>query len=95
VVGLYWVQVQPFDGRLLMQNAHRQARVVSAVSRLREEAARAGCGALPVAAVANRLQSQWRRILDEVEWSLVEMPLTRLQRLPSGADELQRLLDSI
>src|SRR5207248_11539485 len=87
VVELYWVQVQPFDGRLLMQNAHRQARIVSAVARLREAAARAGCGALPVAAVARRLDAEWRRLIDEVEWSLIEMPLTRLQRLPSGVDE--------
>ncbi len=87
VIELYWPQVQPFEDQLLMQNAHRQARVVTAVARLREEASRAGLATLPVAAIAPRLPRQWGRLLDEVEWSLVEMPLTRLQRLPSGADE--------
>ena len=87
VVELYWAQVQPFDDQLLLQNAHRQARIVTAVARFRDEAARTGLATLPVAAIAQRLPPRWERLLDEVEWSLVEMPLTRLQRLPSGTDE--------
>ena len=87
VVELYWAQVQPFEDLLLLQNAHRQARIVTAVARFRDEAARTGLATLPVAAIAQRLPPRWERLLDEVEWSLVEMPLTRLQRLPSGTDE--------
>lgn len=87
VVELYWGQVQPFDGQTLLQNAHRQARIVTSVARFRQEAARTGLATLPVEAIGPRLPIPWERLLDEVEWSLVEMPLTRLQRLPSGADE--------
>jgi hypothetical protein len=87
VIELYWPQSLPYEGVELQQNPHRQARILTAVARFRGEAARAGCAALPLQAAARQLDEFWRRLLDEVEWSLVEMPLPRLQRLPSGKDE--------
>ena len=87
VVELYWPQALSYEGVELRQNPHRQARILSAVAGFRAEAARAGLAAAPLMAVARRFDERWRKLLDEVEWSLIEMPLPRLQRLPSGSDE--------
>jgi hypothetical protein len=87
VIELYWPQALPYEGAELRQNPHRQARILTAVARFRTEAARTGLAAAPLLTVAGRLDERWRTLLDEVEWSLVEMPLPRLQRLASGNDE--------
>lgn len=87
IVELYWPQALHYEGAELRQNPHRQARIVNAVAAFRAEAARTGFATAPLMALAGRLAERWASLLDEVEWSLVEMPLPRLQRLPTGNDE--------
>lgn len=83
VIALYWPQTAPFvgigPGKVLAQNRGGQAEIVAAICRFRDQA-----GADPG-------QSLWRtrtvaperyaRLVDLVEWKLIEMPLPKLQRV--------------
>lgn len=76
VVELYWPHTVEFRGRTLKQNSGRQARIVSDIVAFRE--------ALPDPSVplqrARRDDSAgFDRLLRDVEWTLILMPLPRLQ----------------
>lgn len=70
-VELYWRQAAPFrSGDVLMQNTGKQAAILQAVSRLREQA-----GNLATA----RRERPWSRLLERVGNVLITMPLWKLQ----------------
>lgn len=82
VIELYWPHTQPFPDadRVLGQNLPQrdkgdQAEVVRLIGQFRaEDAGRAG-----IYRARLRSRAAWERLLDAVEWKLVEMPLPRLQ----------------
>lgn len=81
VVELYWPQTMPFGtderGHILRQNqgaAGSQAAIVSAVARFRGRS-----GAAALSRVKVERQRDFARLIDTVEWKLIQMPLPRLQ----------------
>lgn len=84
VIELYWHQTLPFDGRILLQNRGGQAELVSLIEKFR-----ARRGADPSASL-HRARSAagavYGRLVDDVEWKLIEMPLPRLQRVGRSLD---------
>ncbi len=90
VIALYWPQAVPaLDlGRdsVLRQNTHGQAEIVGAIAEFRDRLT-----VEPRAALARARASaptEWRRLVDRVEWKLIEMPLPKLQRVGGVRDEL-------
>jgi hypothetical protein len=87
VVALYWPQVRPVpqEGRVrvLRQNTGQPARIVSLVARLRDE----GEKATFLDEVRHARPGAYEETVRDVKWRLVEMPLPRLQRFPSGPDD--------
>lgn len=80
VTRLYWPQVVPFDaagGSVLRQNSGNQAKIVTLVAEARVRLG--GGGSAPIARVRQQEPELYRRLVREVEWKLVEMPLPRLQ----------------
>ena len=88
IVEMYWPHTVPFAGpaepRVLRQNAGGQAEIVSAIVRFRSSHA-------PDPS-APRWQSQlaapaaYGRLVNTVEWKLIEMPLPRLQMMGQALD---------
>ena len=82
VLALYWPQAVPYPGSdeaaVLRQSNTGQAEIVSAVRTFRSKSD------LPAGATrsegARRDPVGFERLVDEIEWKLVEMPLPRLQR---------------
>jgi 5-methylcytosine-specific restriction endonuclease McrA len=83
VIELYWPQTRLFRGeRRLRQNAGREdARITSAIG-----AWRAGHPDVVTPPRPGRAPFDFEALLREVEWTLIEMPLPRLQRV-AGTDE--------
>jgi 5-methylcytosine-specific restriction endonuclease McrA len=82
VIELYWPHSRPFrGGQVLKQNSGRQAGILQRIAELRGETSAVG-GTSPTRA---RLASPdaWSRLICEVEWILVHMPLPKLQRVGS------------
>jgi HNH endonuclease len=83
IVEIYWPHTLPFNAqrppRVLRQNTGGQAEIVSAITRFRERHA-------PDPSVP-RWQSRlgapeaYERLVRDVEWKLIEMPLPRLQMM--------------
>lgn len=84
VSALYWPQTRVFPktGRVLNQNMPQhdkrgQAEIVTKIEQLRI--------AFPAASTVHRarvlIPSEWKTLVDEVEWKLIEMPLPRLQTI--------------
>jgi hypothetical protein len=86
ITRLYWRQVAPFDesGLLLLQNSGGQAEIVSLVAKARQQLG--GGGQAAFARVRQQEPTQYQRLVREVEWKLVEMPLPKLQRFGSAPD---------
>lgn len=86
VIELYWDQASPYPatGGVLRQSQTGQAEIVTLVRRLREGVGRQA----PLTLAEARAQSPElvERLIDEVEWKLIEMPLPRLQRV-QGVDD--------
>lgn len=83
IVEIYWPHTLPFGGRrgprVLRQNAGGQAEIVSAIARFRERYA-------PDPSVPrweSRLAAPeaYERLVRDVEWKLIQMPLPRLQMM--------------
>jgi len=84
IIELYWTHSIPFrGGSILRQNAGGQAHVLTSIARFRERLSSRVGGSLDRARRAE--PKHWERLVRDVEWSLVEMPLPKLQRL--GRDE--------
>ena len=88
VVELYWPHATPYDGKaVLRQGGVRegaQAEIVRAIERFRSRYAREAGDLLNRARV--RQPVAWERLLHEVEWKLIEMPIPRLQVSGGGED---------
>jgi hypothetical protein len=87
VVELYWPQTVPFAGAdrlappnaVLRQNTNGQAEIVSLILRFRRDHAPDAYGPLHRARIT--APTAYHRLIAQVEWKLVEMPLPRLQQL--------------
>ncbi|MBM3978578.1 MAG: hypothetical protein FJ294_13390 [Planctomycetes bacterium] len=88
VVRIYWRQTSPYldTGAALSQNAGAEAKILRLIREFRDAAAP------PLSWFAAQRQASFARLLREVEWVLVEMPLPKLQRF--GSQE-QRFLYEI
>ena len=89
VVELYWPQTRPFRGEVVLrQNSTNQAAVVRLVREFREALG-------PMLASPGQAEilnpDGFRRLLHEVEWKLVQMPLPRLQVI--GREEERFIYD--
>lgn len=84
VTALYWNQVLPFGagGEVLRQNSGGQSEIIQHIRRARE-----GRGAEPLARLRVRAPAEYARLVRAVEWTLVEMPLPKLQRV--GREEVR------
>jgi HNH endonuclease len=87
VIDLYWSHTTPFgdhEGEVLKQNSGKPAVILSRIQGFRDHSAPdLGC-TLHRARLAN--PSAFQTLLDDVEWTLVLMPLPKLQRF-GGADD--------
>jgi 5-methylcytosine-specific restriction endonuclease McrA len=88
VVELYWPHTEPYPGaragEVLQQNVGGQAEIVAAIAAFRR---RAAPEAAAVWQAEQRAPREFERLLREVEWKLVQMPLPRLQRIGHVTDE--------
>ncbi len=81
VVELYWPQIRPWEHDRLQQNRGRRAAVLRLIEELRSAATvTVGVGA-GAARVKMALPEQYERVVREVEWTLIIMPLPKLQRI--------------
>lgn len=87
VIELYWSHTTPFeshDGDVLKQNNGKNAVVLSRIQTFRSDVALdLGC-TLHRARLAN--PDEFQALLDEVEWTLVLMPLPKVQRFGGSED---------
>jgi len=86
VLELYWPQARPIDPgkrRILLQNRGGQARILNRILRFKE-GREPGLG-FHQARVAD--PRAFERLVDDVEWVLVFMPLPKLQRVGGKVDE--------
>lgn len=80
VIELYWPQVRPYDGgRVLGQNCGVQANILANIERFRAQHPD-----LALAAAAR--QRGFEKLIRAVEWTLIEMPLPRLQKIDRSAE---------
>ena len=85
VTRLYWPQVMPFEGEVLRQNTgNSPAKILTLIAQART---RLGDGGSMSAARARRhAPGEYERLVREVEWKLVEMPLGKLQQFGGQQD---------
>src|SRR5881296_3175715 len=82
IVELYWPHTRPWATGALRQSSGPgggQAEIVAAIGKFR--AAAASDGSTPLAEALARTPARYRRLVDFVEWKLIEMPLPRLQTI--------------
>lgn len=89
VVELYWPHTGEFRGRVLRQNSGRQARILSDISRFR---AALDDPSVPLDRARQSAPLGFERVVRQVEWTLILMPLPRLQVV---GGETERLLYEI
>lgn len=84
VVELYWPHTRDFGIgdvlAVLAQNSDRQAALISDIAKFRQAVGAKASWTL-FRARSDVAPKLWQRLLDAVEWKLVEMPLPRLQTL--------------
>lgn len=76
VVELYWPQTLQFRGRTLRQNNGSQARIVADICRFRGSL---GDPSSTIDRARRSAPARFERSIRQVEWTLVLMPLPRLQ----------------
>jgi hypothetical protein len=93
VVELYWPHVVPHaSGEVLRQTTHRRASILREVETFRASVERRTGHALPLLGRARAADpAGYERTIAHVEWTLVEYPLPRLQRI--GRDEIRFLYE--
>ena len=83
VLELYWPQAVPFGARtgavVLAQSNGGQAEILTAIVRFRD--AHAPDAGASIARARRLAPGRLERLVREIEWKLVEMPLPRLQRV--------------
>lgn len=78
VLELYWPQSVPFQGSVVLkQNRGPQAKIVEDIRRFRSR--RAADPGAPLSRARSEAGRELERLLDRIEWTLIEMPLPRLQ----------------
>jgi 5-methylcytosine-specific restriction endonuclease McrA len=89
IVEIYWPQTRPFarglHAAVLAQNVRGQAEILATIARFRE-----GCGldaAAPLWEARRADLDGFERLVQRVEWKLIEMPLPRLQVIGTAASE--------
>jgi hypothetical protein len=83
---LYWAHTLPFEGgTVLKQNSGQQAWIVSEIIRFRTQYAPDMSATLVTARIAEPLR--FKRLLRKIEWTLVQMPLPKLQRIGRESHE--------
>ena len=80
ILELYWPQVRLFDERLLQQNSGNQAAILTRILRFQNEVGEPG---ISVARARHLAPDEFARLVRDIEWTLVEMPLPKLQRVGS------------
>ena len=89
IVEIYWRQVSPFptgrSGAVLVQNRRGQAEILGLIERFR--ASRAANASTAAWQARAEQPQRFERLLQAVEWKLVEMPLPRLQVLGDDSHE--------
>lgn len=91
VVSIYWQQTRPWarehpdPDQPLRQYTGGQAEIVSRIATFRSETAGAD-SPLPFAQIRNSFADESERLIDNVRWKLIEMPIPRLQRA-EGRDQ--------
>lgn len=85
VLELYWPQSAEFGGRTLRQNAGAQARIVTDICAFRD-----GLDDPSMSMHRARLQApdRFERLIRKVEWTLILMPLPRLQVVGGDVDRV-------
>jgi len=83
VVELYWPQTRPFEGRavtgaVLRQNTGSQAKIISDILRFK---GRLQVPETSIHTARRERPEAFARLVDAVEWTLILMPLPRLQNL--------------
>jgi len=84
VIELYWRQARPWTGDgppLLRQNSSKGLEIVARVQQFRSEVEPAGGVSVPAVRARQLDPAGWRRLVDDIEWKLIEMPLPKLQRV--------------
>ncbi len=91
VIEVYWPQVRPFEGHELRQSSQPVSRILRSVKQLQAVARDRGVsGPLDRVAAIARTDYEWA--VREVVLTLVQQPLSRLQRLPGDDGRQQRFL---
>jgi hypothetical protein len=88
VLELYWPHTLPYEtaGGVLWQNSgRRQAGIVSAIRRFRESHAPDPSATL--ARARSHRPNAFARLIERIEWKLIEMPLPRLQTVGNERQE--------
>ncbi len=80
VLELYWPQARAFDRRTLRQNSGKQAGIVTKILRFQKQLGEPG---IAVGRARPLAPDQFDRLVRDIEWILVEMPLPKLQRVGS------------
>lgn len=84
VLGLYWPQVRPFEGRDLIQvRTGKRARITEAAATLRAET-HAGNSALSLDVAKARAPKAFEAAIKKITIALAKQPLPRLQKLPGS-----------
>ena len=85
VTELYWPQTSEFRGRTLKQNSGQQARIVTDIMNFR---ASLDDPSVPMDRARREAPEHFERLLRQVEWTLVLMPLPRLQVMGRHSEPL-------
>ncbi|MEI7703489.1 MAG: HNH endonuclease [Deltaproteobacteria bacterium] len=88
VIELYWPHAMPYEGKVVLRQgggrAGSQAEILRAIEGFRSDPRNASGEILHRARTAHPVA--WKRLVHEVEWKLIEMPIPRLQVSGSGED---------
>ncbi len=85
VVELYWPQTAAFRGRTLRQNSGRQAKILTDINAFRASLADPSSS---LDRARHAASARFERLVHKVEWTLVLMPLPRLQIVGGETDPL-------
>ena len=88
VLELYWPQVRSFDQRTLRQNSGQQARIVTMIFRFQNQLGEPG---VSVARARRLAPDEFGSVVRDIEWTLVEMPLPKVQRV--GSEQVRFLYE--
>jgi hypothetical protein len=93
VLEFYWLHTLPFSEGLprLLQNSGSQANILTKIAAFREQYASDVTTTL--LRVKDEKQEQYSNLVRDIEWTLVKMPLPKLQRIGHEVDEFLYQID--